>query len=195
MIKIKWYRKIIETRWSWDHWSSDMDQFEILYTEGNKKMCAKLDNDYWDCYSWYCEATRGSMDIVEVSNFWELHFVPTQEIVLDRIGHFVDVQDNGDEYYPSWSAYIKEEFLSMFKETPRKKDKKQVYLFQWESWIGKSYLGRQLSLDVYETDSNEELPERIKEQVVVVWNKYNHNIKDIIKRCWRCDIINVNFIK
>jgi hypothetical protein len=61
---------------------------------------------------------------------------------------------------------------------------KPCFIFKGPSLTGKSYLSAKLSNDfsVYETDQNEDLPEKITESIIVVGCKYNHQLKEIEQR-------------
>jgi len=195
MIEIKWYREFIEKRWWWEHWYGDMKQYEIFYIDDWIKYIAKLDNDYWDCYSWYISATRGNIEIENVDEFWTIHFIPIWKIEVNNINDFVDVdEDWWDHYYPSWYAKIRDKYINMFKKTSRFKENRQVYLFMWPSWIGKSYIAHNTNLDVYETDRSNFLPSIINASIIVIWNKYEFKIDDIKDMCGDdVDFVYVNF--
>jgi len=194
MIEIIWYREIKEKRWGWEHWYEEMSQYEILYKEWYVKYICKLDNDYGDCCSWRCSATWWKKESIKVSDFWEIHYKPIKKIELESIDDLIIVdEDWGDNYYPSWYASIKEEFLSLFEKTARCKEKRQVYVFAWDSWNGKSYIWRKTWVNVYETDKSEDLPQEIIEEIIVLWNKYNFTVEDIKAKVKDADIIEVNF--
>lgn len=195
MIEIIWYRKIIEQRWGGEHWYNDMEQYEILYRDGYNEMLCILDNDYGDCMSWYTSATWGSKEIQKIENYWEIHYKPIKPIILDSIDDFIIVdEDWGCGYYPTWYANIQERWIEYFKPTIRLKQKRQVYIFRWSSWKGKSYIWRKIGRNVYETDSCNELPDIISEEIIILWNKYNFSIEDIKQKIMgKYDLIIVNF--
>ena len=93
-----------------------------------------------------------------------------------------------DEYYPSGYYSI---HFEKFKQTPRYSPKRIVFLICGKSGIGKSFLADKLKLDVYETDSNHELPDVIYEEVVVIGNKYNYTIEDVKKRLFENPTVRV----
>ncbi len=83
----------------------------------------------------------------------------------------------GDNYYPSGGYSVN---MELFKETVRAKNLRPVWIFKGKSNSGKSFLASKLNdLEVYETDSNEELPTSITASIIVLGNKYNYSIDDI----------------
>ena len=195
MIEIKWYRKFTESRWWWEHWYCDMEQYEIFFIEEWQKKIAKLDNNYWDCCSWYTSATRWDIEIRNVDEFWTIHFIPIWKIEVNSIDNFVDISDDWwDNYYPSWYAKIKDTYINMFRQTNRLKENRQVYLFMWPSWVGKSYIANNTNLEVYETDRSNFLPQFINASIIVIGNKYEFKIENIKDKCGDdVDFVNVNF--
>jgi hypothetical protein len=100
--------------------------------------------------------------------------------------------DGGDSYYP-WGSYSVN--MELFKETPRHKSERPVWIFKGDSNLGKSFIASKLNeLTTYETDSNEKLPNVITEDVIVLGNKYNHNLEDIKDKIFgEYELILVNF--
>jgi hypothetical protein len=73
--------------------------------------------------------------------------------------------------------------MDLFEKTIRAKDKRRVYIFVGESGIGKSYLAHKLqNVEIYETDCNDTLPNEIVEDVIVLGNKYDYTVQDIVSR-------------
>lgn len=74
----------------------------------------------------------------------------------------------------------------MFEKTPRMIEKRPVWIFAGDSGLGKSTLGRFLELQgkvVYETDSDQRLPNMIMADVIVAGNRNkNVTIDDICAR-------------
>lgn len=74
----------------------------------------------------------------------------------------------------------------MFEKTPRMMEKRPVWIFAGDSGLGKSTLGRFLELQgkvVYETDSDQRLPNMIMADVIVAGNRNkNVTIDDICAR-------------
>lgn len=74
----------------------------------------------------------------------------------------------------------------MFEKTPRMMEKRPVWIFAGASGLGKSTIGRFLELQgkvVYETDSDQRLPNSIMADVIVAGNRNkNVTIDDICAR-------------
>ena len=87
----------------------------------------------------------------------------------------------GDDYYPDGYVYVNEE---LFRSNNRYSEKPFIYIFYGDSSLGKSYLGDMLSSEksVYETDSNENLPDDLNYEIIVVGNKHHYSIEEIRKR-------------
>lgn len=70
--------------------------------------------------------------------------------------------------------------VNVYNRLPVNKETRNVYIFQGPSGVGKSFLAHKLNgLSVYETDSNKNLPICIKEDIIVLGNKYKFTIKNI----------------
>lgn len=165
----------------------------ILYVidEGNKKYELSVWIEEGECYSGYCGASFGYLKLKEVDNFKNTTHAPIKDLVIDIKAEdmfegmdlendIFKIYDSGDYYYP----YAKLNFnLDLFKSTNRRLEKRPVWLFIGESNIGKSYLASMIGDNefkkVYETDSNEQLPDKIIADVIVKGNKYNFTIEDI----------------
>lgn len=73
--------------------------------------------------------------------------------------------------------------MELFKSTIRTKEKRPVWIFRGKSNSGKSFIASKLNeLEVYETDSNENLPNKITASIIVIGNKYHFSISEIKKR-------------
>lgn len=74
----------------------------------------------------------------------------------------------------------------MFEKTPRIMEKRPVWIFAGDSGLGKSTIGRFLELQgkvVYETDSDQRLPNIIMADVIVAGNRNRSlTIDDICSR-------------
>lgn len=91
---------------------------------------------------------------------------------------------NGDLYtIDNWMMVVMDGNtvnMELFKETIRAKNLRPVWIFKGKSNSGKSFLASKLNdLEVYETDSNDNLPTSITASIVVLGNKYNYSIDDI----------------
>lgn len=165
----------------------------VLYCIGdyNYKYEVTLWNSYSECYSGWCGASYGNIDIKEVEEFANITHTPIKELSFEIDVDNKDIyelnndifsysDDGGDNYYPCGNVIFN---IELFKETNRIKSKRPVWIFKGESNIGKSYLGYKINKDefmtVYETDSNENLPNIITQDVIVLGNKYKFTIEDI----------------
>lgn len=179
----------------------------VLYCIGDyrRKYELTLWETYGECYSGYCGASWGEIKIQEVDQFSNVTHTPIKDLIIDidfnKDIYEIDSEiirfssDGGDNYYPCGFVSVN---MELFKETNRIKTKRPVWLFKGDSNIGKSYLGYKLNKDdfieVYETDSSEELPNNITEDIIVLGNKYNFNIEDIDNRIFgEHELIMVDF--
>ena len=89
--------------------------------------------------------------------------------------------DGGDCYYPMGYVHVN---MDLFEKTPRAHDKRLVWIFKGNSALGKSWLAHKINADngVYETDSNEALPDAMAHSIIVLGNKYKFDIEDIKSR-------------
>lgn len=93
---------------------------------------------------------------------------------------FTVSNDGGDHWYPCGRVSVD---LSLFEKTVRAREHRVVYIFQGPSGIGKSYLAQHLAeLDIYETDSNDTLPDTIGADVIVVGHRREFSLSDIKAR-------------
>lgn len=139
-----------------------------------------------ECSSGWCIASWADIIVNEVKEFPPFSYFPCKspmEITFDSANDYIDCaafeysSHGDDEYYPS--GYYSINFEN-FKQTPRYSDKRVVFVFCGASGLGKTYLAGKLEeVDVYETDSNKDLPDVIYADVVVVGNKYKHEIEDV----------------
>ena len=88
--------------------------------------------------------------------------------------------------------------MDLFEPIVRAKEKRPVWIFKGESGLGKSYLAGIIENSnrmktVYETDAHEELT-YINEDIVVVGNKYDHSMDEILAKIQgEHEVIFVNF--
>ena len=115
------------------------------------------------------------------------HFIGTSYLPLNIFSIMIDV-DNKEHYneafdFNNTDINIKYE---KFRVTNRLKKSRPVWIIRGESGLGKSYLTTTLfnnsNLTIYETDSSPNLPLIIFEDIIVIGNKYNFNIKQIEER-------------
>ena len=190
-----------------------LDKTEILLMEDvdKNKYELELKTEYIDCYGGGSEV---SAKLYQVKDFiGEKHYIP------DNLrGYFVDlpiIDDEGmhidfgehfkcdifeftesmDCYYPDGQIVID---YNKFMKTIRCKDNRVVYIFRGKSGIGKTYLAGFINQreEVFETDMHKSLPFEITQNIIVIGNKYDYTIEDIINRIPdkdTCEIITVDF--
>jgi hypothetical protein len=179
----------------------------------NRKVKITLWEEQGECGSGWCCASWGHMQVDEVTNFGGYTYISKKELIIDDIKPNASIEDidsddsedwninnkvfnvsycGGDCYYPGGSYNVD---INLFTETSRHKDKRPVWIFKGESNSGKSFIASHLNkLSVYETDSSNILPDIIKEDVIVLGNKYKFAINDIKERIFGdCEICIVNF--
>lgn len=153
----------------------------------NRKVEIELSYSVGKCYSGWSTASWGHIKVTEVKRFNGYTHIPKEPIEInDYLPNFQNDTDNkvfsiskdgGDNYYPSGGYTVN---MELFKETVRAKNLRPVWIFKGKSNAGKSFLASKLNdLEVYETDSNANLPTLITASIVVLGNKYNHSIDDI----------------
>lgn len=179
-----------------DSWSGNNCNFTLskkiserhtLYGHCNgKPVSIGLSTSEGECGSGWCIATWADITIDNVEQFPPFSHVPCQspmKITFDPRSDKINCEAfdfslyGDDEYYPSGYYSIN---LEKFKQTPRYSSKRVVYVFCGASGLGKTYLaGKLKDMEVYETDSNKDLPDVIYADVVVLGNKYNHEIENV----------------
>jgi len=153
----------------------------------NRKVEIELSHSEGECGSGWTTASWGHIKVTEVKRFNGYTHIPKEPIEIDDyLPTFENDTDNkvfsiskygGDNYYPSGGYSVN---MELFKETVRAKNLRPVWIFKGKSNSGKSFLASKLNdLEVYETDSNEELPTSITASIIVLGNKYNYSIDDI----------------
>lgn len=153
----------------------------------NRKVEIELSHSEGECGSGWSTASWGHIKVTEVKKFNGYTHIPKDILNIEDIQPNFDGDisnevfsvdcDGGDNYYPSGNYSIKMEF---FKETDRAKNLRPVWIFKGQSSAGKSFLASKLNeVEVYETDRNEMLPEKITASVIVLGNKYNYTVEDI----------------
>jgi len=155
--------------------------------EDNRKVEIELSHSEGECCSGWTTASWGNIKVTEVKKFNGYTFIPKEVLTIEDIEPNFDGDisnnvfsvdcDGGDNYYPSGGYNVN---MELFKETIRNKNLRPVWIFKGKSNSGKSFLASKLNeLDVYETDSNETLPESIVASVIVLGNKYDFNLEDV----------------
>lgn len=155
--------------------------------EDNRKVEIELSHSEGECGSGWTTASWGHIQVTEVKKFNGYTFIPKKTLIVADIEPNFDDDisnevfsvdyDGGDNYYPSGGYNVN---MELFVETVRNKSLRPVWIFKGKSNSGKSFLASKLNeLDVYETDSNEVLPESIVASVIVLGNKYDFNLEDV----------------
>lgn len=181
------------------------ERYFIYAVQDDKNIVIELYETETECCSGWTTAYYGNMYVKIVKNFGSIGYIPkngtievpdidmklidketgeyTEEEFVNDV--FVYKEDGGDEYYPVGSAYVK---TDLFKKTARAKEKRPVWIFKGESCSGKSYLSHLIdNKSVYETDSNESLPETIYDDIIVLGNKYKFTIDEIKSKVFEKD--------
>jgi hypothetical protein len=160
-----------------------------------------LSEEYGECGSGWCTASWGNMEVNKVSKFNGYTYKPVKDLNIDDFDPESDYVNNevftfsldgDDSYYPSGFYEVN---MDLFKQTIRHKETRPVWIFKGESNSGKSFIASRLNdLSVYETDTSDELPDKITEDIVVLGNKYQYDIEKI-KDCifGECELILVDF--
>lgn len=170
------------------------------------KVEISLSMSFDQCYSGWTTASFCSCNVKEVERFdYTNRFMPTDLDIKDiGIGNIEEYNscvfsmssDGYDEYYPSGYYEISED---MFKESKRTATKRKVWIFRGDSVLGKTYLSHRIDgKSVLETDAYtlDEFPEVIKEDIIVIGNKYDYSIKHISNKLFgNPEIIIVDFKK
>lgn len=168
----------------------------------NDKIEIELSESFGECGSGYTTASFGHMRVCRVKKFSAYNMLPVNKIEIDDVNYFEtgDIynelftysSDGGDEYYPMGFITVNEK---LFKPTKRYMEVPPTYLFQGESGVGKSTLAAKTNSVVFETDSFEVLPDNIMAEIIVLGNKYDHTIQDIMDRVknklYICDFYDV----
>ena len=150
---------------SWGHCRSDISYDRINYPMTHKPkgdVFVTLYRDCGDFGGWYLPDS----DDYDEDEYNENHVVSYSS-------------DGGDAYYPCGGIHVD---LTQFEELPRAMDKRPVWIFKGESGLGKSSIGVHLEgLKVFETDSVDELPEEIVDDVIVLGNRSKWTVEDVKK--------------
>lgn len=159
-----------------------------------KKFELSLWTIYGDCYSGWCAASYGYNEFKCVKEFNGYNYVPIKDLTFsldieeNNISEIPEMQNeiftytfnDGDHYYANGNSSVN---LELFKPTPRLKEKRPVWIFTGDSNIGKSYLAHLISnnedKEVYETDEDSNLPNKIVADIVVIGNKYKYSAGDV----------------
>lgn len=78
------------------------------------------------------------------------------------------------------------ELKSRFSEIKRK-----IWIFKGASLTGKTFLSNMLWVNKYETDLDPQLPDIFYEEVIVLGNKYNFTVEDVVSRIYEKDLVDI----
>lgn len=130
----------------------------------------------------------------------EKYIINNEENKLIKVDQFPIMHYRVDSYSNIEDVFdFSKNFINMnyFKLKERFSEiKRKVWIFKGDSLLGKTFLSDNMNLSKYETDISSELPETIKEEVIVLGNKYNFDIEDIKDRIYdkeNVEIIVVEF--
>lgn len=173
------------------------DEFERVVLSAvltdNRMVEITLSEESGMCGSGYTTAQWGKIEVAYVNKFNYTHTPKTLLTVPDITPETVteDVQndafnvsfDGGDNYYPSGGYYVN---MDLFRKGPRAIDHRPVWIFRGPSGTGKTFIGAALDdeIEVYETDSASKLPDVITATVVIIGNRYDYNIGEVIHKLW-----------
>ena len=155
----------------------------------------RLWTEHGDCYSGWCSASWAHADLIRVDSFIGMTHKPIKELTFKLDADVIKdgklpVMDNdiftitdiGDYYYPDGEVEVN---MNLFEEINRSKEKRPVWIFKGDSALGKSYLAGIIANSdrmktVYETDAHEELTDISHEDIIVIGNKYNYSVEDVM---------------
>lgn len=194
-----------------------MERYHLMCVrDDGSKFIIHLENESSTCGSGWCVAQYGKLSIEEVDKFGPFGYIPKHDLFIDfdyTEKQFEDryqksfVEENtyecsvftfdawgGDRYYPWGGVTVN---LDLFIKTKRGKDKRPVWIISGQSGLGKSYLFNNIqNISFYETDIDKHLPDIINESIIIIGNKYQFNIDDVVKRIPEdSEIILINFKK
>ena len=160
-----------------------------LKDNDNKKYELEMHEEYGECHSGYTWAIWGKYNLNQVDNFGAITHVPktgfSTKIIFNTDGDYIcdwfSFSDCGcDCYYPK--GYVKVE-MDRFKSTMRGFNEHPTWIFYGNSNLGKSFLGNKIKeMTIFETDSHNVLPEKINTDIIVLGNKHNYTLSDIMER-------------
>lgn len=162
---------------------TELERVTVLTVKGGYKYKTVLETSYGECSSGWTTASWGQGSMSQVDNF-ECGFthVPKEFMEVEDTmenNFFGHSGDGGDDYYPSGGHYFNEEF---FVPTGRQAEKPITFIFIGKSAVGKSFLASKLNdLEVFETDTEATLNIPLTADVVVLGNKYDYTVEDVVK--------------
>lgn len=182
---------------SFEYTNAELDKHVILgLLEDNSKVEIELTVEYGECGSGWTTASWGHYKINYVNKFNGYTHKPIHELIVDDIVKDAENIHNdvfnvdyygGDRYYPMGGYDVN---MNLFKANGRTKELRPTYVF-----AGKSALALKFNNDtiIFETDAYETLPEKIIADVIVLGNKYNYTIDDIMAKVENTELIMCSF--
>ena len=190
----------------------EIQEKHILYGIGkyDTKYSIELNQAEGICGSGWTTDSHAWFKIREVQSFPGFSFRPKEGLISIEIdpknpedgdyGIFDISFDGGDIYYPCGGYHVRMDNFTPIRGLEGPENiKRKVYIFKGPSTIGKTFLAANLldaNLSVFETDSEEALPEEILEDIIVLGNKHNYSLEEVKERVFakeESDIIVVDF--
>jgi len=188
--------------------SREMSQYTIFLRSDLYQIYTITMENFYDCSDpEFIPSTRGELsDIKSVEDVGTLHWVPkvhNQQVIIDYVKLEIRTMDGVRIAWVTSDGPCSSIALfdpKLFVKTMRAITRRPVYVFQGPSCTGKSFIASNLSsLKVYETDSNETIPETVTNyNVIVVGNKYPDHLSKVTELVSKNDDverINVSFWK
>lgn len=142
----------------------------------NEKRAVWLFDEYSELFTSPLIQKLKGMTICDVSSCSELPEIITADIVVFDYSELENVMSrisDGDEFWK----------VTVSGKHPLKEEKRTVWLINGDGNLYRSPLLEKLKgLSVYETNSNPELPEKFKDDVVICGYKYNFRLDELKSR-------------
>jgi len=174
-----------------------LEKYEILLKSTKNEWYYKLTlhEEHGECGSGWTTASWGHANLTRIANPFPHNLKPKEETTI-ALPTKTDLTDdftcdlfswsyqNDDPYYPSgYVNFNKSNWFPIRNILQIEDIKRYVHIFQGTSGLGKSYLANLIQgKSVYETDSNDTLPDIINEDIIVLGNKYPFTIEEVKAR-------------
>lgn len=145
--------------------------------------------EHGECSSGWCTARWGHYSIYRLDTNESLSLTHTTKRSLsirvksgdDIKSELLDINTYGsDAYYPNGHVTVDEDLL---EPTGRGHNHPLTYVLRGDSNLTKSTLGHKINMfneyGVYETDTSPELPDQLPHGVIVMGNKYTHDLDSV----------------